>query len=133
MSSRRTLRVAEAIREVVSSAVLFELADPRIKGVTVLCTEVTGDLRHATVYVSVMGSESEQRLALRGLQHAAGFLQSKVAARLQTRFTPTLTFKLDESVKKSVAISRLIDEALAEERKPAEPPAEHDGKDEAVD
>src|SRR5437763_16854169 len=103
MPSHRVLRVAEAIREVVSSAILFELADPRVKGVTVLRAEVTGDLRNAAVFVSVMGTETEQKLAMRGLQHAAGFLQSKVAARLQTRFTPALTFKLDDSVKKSIA------------------------------
>src|SRR2546423_789189 len=67
MPSHRNLRVAEAIREVVSSAILFELADPRVKGVTVLGAEVTGDLRHATVSVSVMGSEAEQALAMRAL------------------------------------------------------------------
>lgn len=113
MPSHRSLRVAEAIREVVSSAILFEVSDPRVRAVTVLRTEVSGDLRSATVYVSVMGSEHEQEVALKGLQHAAGFLQSRVAARLQTRFTPVLTFKRDDSVKKSVAMSRLIDETLA--------------------
>ena len=122
MPSHRPERVAEAIREVVSSAILFELADPRVKAVTVLRAEVTGDLRNATVYVSVMGTEAEQALALRGLQHAAGFLQARVAARLQTRFTPTLTFKRDDSVKKSIAMSRLIDEAIASDRRPAEAP-----------
>ena len=117
MPSHRTLRIAEAIREVVSSAILFQISDPRIKGVTVLNVEVTGDLRHATVFVSVMGTETEQELAMRGLKHAAGYLQARVAARLQTRFTPALTFKLDEGVKKSIEISRLIDEALASDRK----------------
>jgi ribosome-binding factor A len=122
MAAHRNLRVAEAIREVVSSAVLFEVADPRIKGVTVLRAEVTGDFRNATVFVSVLGSEAEQKLALRGLQHAAGFVQKKVAARLQTRFTPTLTFKLDDSVKKSIAMSRLIDEAIASDRHASDEP-----------
>jgi ribosome-binding factor A len=117
MPSHRIERIAEAIREVVSTAILFEVADPRVKGITVLRAEVTGDLRHATVFVTVMGTESEQALALRGLHHAAGFLQSRVAARLQTRFTPTLHFKRDEGVKKSIEISRLIDEALASDRK----------------
>ncbi|HWE35841.1 MAG TPA: 30S ribosome-binding factor RbfA [Isosphaeraceae bacterium] len=117
MPSHRTLRVAEAIREVVSQAILFELADPRIQGVTVLKAEVTGDLRNATVYVTVMGTDSQQELALRGLRHAAGFLQSRVAARLQTRYTPALSFKRDDSVKKSIEISRLIDEAIASDRK----------------
>jgi ribosome-binding factor A len=125
MSSHRVERIAEAIREVVSTSILFELADPRVQGVTVLRAEVTGDLRNATVYVSLMGTEAEQKLALRGLQHAAGFLQSKVAARLQTRFTPVLTFKADEGVKKSIEISRLIDEAIASDRagRPARPEA----------
>jgi ribosome-binding factor A len=122
MPSHRTLRMAEAIREVVASAILFELADPRVKGVTVLGVEVTGDLRNATVLVSVMGTESEQTLALRGLRHATGFLQSRVAARLQTRFTPILSFKKDEGVKKSIEISRLIDEAIASDRKPGAVP-----------
>jgi ribosome-binding factor A len=113
MPSHRSLRMAEAIREVVSSTVLFELADPRVRAVTVLGVEVSGDLRSASVSVSIMGSEAEQELAMKGLRHAAGFLQSRVAARLQTRFTPILTFKRDDSVKKSIAIARLIDEALA--------------------
>ncbi len=116
MPSHRVERVAEAIREVVSTAILFELADPRVKGVTVLRAEVTGDLRNAAVFVTVMGTEAQQKLAMKGLRHAAGFLQSRVAARLQTRFTPALVFKVDEGVKKSVEISRLIDEAIASDR-----------------
>src|SRR3954469_24011235 len=116
MPSHRSLRMAQAIREVVSSAILFEVADPRVRAVTVLGTEVSSDLRHATVHVSIMGTESEQNLAMRGLQHASGFLQSRVAARLQTRFTPVLAFKRDDSVKKSFEIARLIDEAIASDR-----------------
>jgi ribosome-binding factor A len=108
--------MAEAIREVVSTAILFEVADPRIKAMTILRVEVAGDLRHATVFYSVMGTEADQRKAMQGLQSASGFLQSRVAARLQTRFTPILTFKIDDSVKKSIAVSKLIDEALASDR-----------------
>jgi ribosome-binding factor A len=115
MPSHRPERMAEAIREVVASAVLFELNDPRIRGVTVLRAEVAGDLRSAAVHVTVMGTESERRQAMKALTHAAGFLQSKVANRLQTRFTPTLRFKLDEGVRGSIEMSRLIDEALAED------------------
>ena len=94
MSSHRNLRVAQAIREVVASAILFETADPRIRSVTVLRVEVAADLRQATVHVTVMGNQAEQSLALRGLNHAAGFFQSRVADRLQSRFTPVLAFKL---------------------------------------
>ncbi len=117
MPSHRSLRIAEAIREVVASSILFDVADPRVRAVTVLRVEVSGDLHHATVYVSVMGTPSEQQIAMTGLKHAAGFLQARVAARLQTRFTPHLTFKLDEGIKKSIEMSRLIDEALASDRR----------------
>ena len=118
MPSHRSQRIAEAIREVVSTAILFEVADPRVHSVTVLRADVSGDLRHATIYVSIMGSEAEQQRAIKALHHAAGFLQSKVAARLQTRYTPVLSFKLDDSVKKSIALSRLIDEAVASDQRP---------------
>src|SRR5438034_590991 len=102
MKPHRLARVAEVVREVASETILFEMRDPRIKGITVTRTEVSGDLQHAKVYVSVMGSEKEQQLAMHGLRHAAGFVQSKLASRLQTRFTPTIKFVLDEGVKKSI-------------------------------
>jgi ribosome-binding factor A len=117
MPSHRGLRVAEAIREVVATSILFEVADPRVRSVTVLRVEVTGDLRFATVFVSIMGSESERKRSLKGLVHAAGFLQARVAARLQTRFTPVLSFKYDDSVRKSAEIGRMIDDAVASDRR----------------
>lgn len=110
MSSHRLERISEAIREVVSSAILFDVSDPRVRNVTVLGVEVSGDLRNATIYVSVMGSETQQKQSLAGLKHATGYLQAKVAARLQTRFTPVLTFKRDDSVKKSIVVTKLLDE-----------------------
>src|SRR5690349_13002377 len=112
MKTHRLARVAEAIREVASETILFELNDPRVKRVTVTRAEVSGDLQHAKVYVSIMGTEKEQSLTMHGLRHATGFIQSKLARRLQTRFTPVLTFVLDEGVKKSLEITRLINEAL---------------------
>ena len=118
MPSHRSLRVAEAVREVVSSSILFEVSDPRVTGITVLRSEVSSDLRSATVYVSIMGTESEQVLAMKGLRSASGFLQAKVAARLQTRTTPHLTFLVDVGIKRSIEMSRLIDEALAGEINP---------------
>jgi ribosome-binding factor A len=114
MKTHRMARVAEAIREVASQTILFELRDPRVKNVTVTRAEVSGDLQHAKVYVSVMGSKKEQELCLHGLKHAAGFLQSKLARRLQTRFTPQVQFVLDEGVKKSIEMTRLINEALGQ-------------------
>jgi ribosome-binding factor A len=114
MKPHRLERVAEVIREVASETILFELKDPRVRGVTVTRAEVSGDLQHAKVFVSVMGSAAEQKLCLHGLNHASGFIQSKLATRMKTRFTPVIHFILDQGVKNSIEISRLINEALAQ-------------------
>jgi ribosome-binding factor A len=115
MSSRRVARLAEAIRETVSSAVLFSLRDPRIKNVTVIRAEVTPDLRGAKVYVSIMGSERDKALSLQGLDSSRGFLQSKIADRIQTRYTPVLKFVLDEKATDQVSeAARILDELAAE-------------------
>ena len=106
-------KVAEALREIVSTVVLFELKDPRVKNVTVLRAEVAPDLRSARVYVSVMGDEKTQSLSLHGLNAARGFIQSKIADRLGTRYTPVLQFVTDPGVKLSVQASATIREALA--------------------
>jgi ribosome-binding factor A len=111
MSHRRTAKVAQAIRQVVSTAILTELRDPRVKKVTVLNVEVPPDLRSAKVYVSVMGEEREGHLVLRGLQSARGFLQSRIADEIDLRWTPILEFVLDTGVKKSIETSRLLREA----------------------
>jgi ribosome-binding factor A len=108
--------MAEAIREVVANAILFDVADPRVRSVTVLRVEVSGDLRLATVFVSIMGTASERKRVLEGLEHATGFLQSRVAARLQARFTPVLRFKHDDSVKKTAELTNYIDKVMAEDR-----------------
>ena len=118
MSSRRVHKVAEAIREVVSMAILAELKDPRVQDVTVTYVEVSGDLRHAKVHVSVMGDEAKQQLSLRGLKSAAGFLQSRCASRIDTRYTPRIEFLLDQGVKKSIEISRILAEVLPREETP---------------
>ena len=112
MKSHRLARVSEVVREVAASTILFGLKDPRVKGVTVTRAEVSADLQHAKIYVSVMGSEKEQQLTMHGLKSAAGFVQTKLAERLTTRFVPHVTFVLDEGVKKSIETSRLIREAL---------------------
>ena len=112
MKSHRLARVREVIREVASETILFEMKDPRVKGVTVTRAEVTGDLQHAKVFVSIMGSEKEQQLSLSGLQNAAGFLQKKIAERIETRYTPRLTFVLDKGVKNSLEVNRILREVL---------------------
>ena len=110
--SRRLLKAAQAIREVVSMAILTELRDPRVKNVTVISVEVLPDMKSAKVFVSIMGSEKEQQLSLSGLQNAAGFLQRKIADRIETRYTPRLTFVLDKGVKHSLEVARILREVL---------------------
>ncbi|HZZ71460.1 MAG TPA: 30S ribosome-binding factor RbfA [Pirellulales bacterium] len=126
MSGRRVQKVAEAIREVVSMAILTELRDPRVRDVTVTYVEVSADLRIAKVHVSIMGDDKKQQLALRGLQHAAGFFQSKVGDRVQMRFTPQIQFYIDLGVKRSIEIARILREVLPPTAGPLAPSVEPD-------
>lgn len=134
MKSHRLARVNEVVREVAAEAVLFDLKDPRVTGVTVTRAEVSADLQHAKVYVSVMGTEAAQRLTMHGLKASAGFVQSKLAKRLTTRYVPHVTFVLDEGVKKSLEIARLIREEqekdAASRPQPADEPAQPASADE---
>ena len=116
MKHHRQARVSEAIREAASETILFQLRDPRIKFTTVTRAEVSADLQHAKVYVSVMGSERDQSLTLHGLRSAAGFIQSKVGERMKSRFVPVLEFVLDEGIKNSLEVARLLHEEKARQQ-----------------
>lgn len=131
MKQHRLARVAEVVREVASETILFELQDPRIKNVTVTRAEVSADLQHAKVYVSIMGTEKEQDLCMHGLRHSAGFIQSKLGSRLKIRYTPAVKFIKDEGVKKSIEVARLIHEALEQSRPASEASAETEAEDQA--
>ena len=93
-------------------AILTQVRDPRVQRVTVTSVEMDPDMRAATVHVSVMGSQSQQELAIRGLTSSAGFLQACVADRIETRYLPKLKFALDGGVKKSLEIARMLDAVL---------------------
>ena len=95
MPSRRIAKVNRAILETISSAILFELRDPRVKNVTILNVETTDDLKASKVRVGVRGDAKVQSLTLHGLESSRGFLQSKIAERLETRYTPILKFILE--------------------------------------
>ncbi len=112
MVSRRAQKAAEAIRGVVGTSILQEIKDPRVEHVTVTYVEVSDDLRHAKVHVSIMGDDTQQRLCLRGLQSAAGFLQSRIAERIDMRYTPRITFLLDQGVKRSIEIASILRDVL---------------------
>ena len=110
MGGARMRRVDEAVREVLSDAITKDLQDPRVGFVTVTGVKTSPDLRHARVYVSVLGDEDVRSDTLDGLRSAHGFLQGRVAAELKIKHTPTLTFEYDESVDRGMRISQLIDE-----------------------
>ncbi len=95
MPSRRIAKVNRAILEALSAAILFELRDPRVKNVTILNVETTDDLKASKVRVGVRGDAKIQSLTLHGLESSRGFLQSKIAERLETRYTPILKFILE--------------------------------------
>jgi ribosome-binding factor A len=110
-------------------AILTQVRDPRVQDVTVTGVEMAPDMRSAKVVVSIMGSPAKQELALRGLSNSAGFLQAKIAERIDTRYIPKLRFEIDEGVKHSLEIARVLgevlpvsdqDEVLAEESDPAQ-------------
>ena len=109
MPSERLRRVNEAVKEVLSEAV-GELKDPRIGFVTLTAVETSPDLRHARVYVSVLGSEAKRARTLSALAAAHGVLQARVASELRLKRTPQLAFHYDPSVERGVRMSHLIDE-----------------------
>lgn len=102
-------RVDEAVREVLSDAVTSELKDPRVGFVTVTDVKTSADLRHARVYVSVLGSETERSASIDGLQSAHGYLQGRVAQQLHLKHTPQLDFLLDDTAERAARLERLID------------------------
>src|SRR5437762_12920282 len=104
--SDRMRRVNEAVRQVLSEAV-GELKDPRVGFVTVTGVKTSPDLRHARVYVSVLGDEAAREASLDGLRSAHGFLQRRVADELPLKHTPTLNFEYDPSVARGMRISSL--------------------------
>jgi ribosome-binding factor A len=109
MGSDRLRRVDEAVRQVLSDAVTGDLKDPRVGFVTVTAVRTTPDLRHARVFVSVLGDAPEREATLDGLRSAHGFLQRRVAGELRLKHTPTLSFEYDDSVERGMRISQLID------------------------
>jgi len=109
MPSDRLRRVDEAVRQVLSDAVATDLKDPRVGFVTVTGVKTSPDLRHARVYVSVLGDEAAREASLDGLRSAHGFLQRRVASELRMKHTPTLDFAYDDSVERGMRLSELID------------------------
>src|SRR4051794_24704731 len=114
MTGSRMRRVDEAMREVLSGAITSEIKDPRVGFVPVTAVQTSPDLRHARVYVSVLGEEKVRKRSMAGLQSAHGYLQKRVAGELRLKHTPTLEFLYDDSTDRGMRIAELIDEEEAE-------------------
>jgi len=112
MPGDRLRRVNEAVRQVLSDAITQDLKDPRVGFVTVTAVDVSPDLRHARVHVSVLGDASAKEGSLDGLRAAHGFLQRRIAGELRLKNTPTLVFAIDETAERGQRISDLIDREL---------------------
>ena len=106
----RMRRVDEAVRSVLSEAITKDLKDPRVGFVTVTGVKTSPDLRHARVFVSVLGDEHAREASLAGLRSAHGFLQGRLAVELSLKHTPALEFHYDESIDRGMRISQLLSE-----------------------
>ena len=119
MTGDRMRRVDEAMREVLSDAITSEIKDPRVGFVTVTAVETSPDLRHARVFVSVLGDDAQRGRSLDGLQAAHGYLQRRLNEELRIKHTPTLQFLYDDSADRGLRIAELIEEEQQEERGPS--------------
>ncbi len=110
MKADRLRRVDEAVREVLSDAVTREIKDPRVGFVTVTAVQTSSDLRHARVFISVLGDQGVRERSLQGLRSAHGFLQRRVADELRIKNTPTLEFLYDDTVDRGMRIEALLEQ-----------------------
>lgn len=108
--AHRPERLAEAIKQEVSDVIRDELKDPRVGFITVTRVEVSGDLRHAKIYVSVLGPEKEQKDSLEGLKRATGFLRTELGKRIRLRHVPEITFLSDDSIDRGFRVLDLLNE-----------------------
>ena len=115
MRSDRLRRVDEAMREVLSEAVTKEIKDPRVGFVTVTAVDTASDLRHAKVFISVLGDDGVRQRSLDGLRSAHGFLQRRVADELRIKHTPTLEFLYDDSLDRGLRIEALLQQQQDED------------------
>lgn len=129
-NTRRADRVSEAIREEIATFLAEHVKDPRVVGfVTVTGVDVTSDLRHAKVFVSVMGTEAEKEATFEGLASTASHLRSRVGRSLRLRVAPEIQFREDESVQRAARIESLLAGIRTGPAGPDEPSPDPKGED----
>ena len=107
----KTDKLNKRILQLLAAIIEYDLNDPRIKFASVTKVELTDDYRYCTAHISILGDSTRQRTVMRGLQHARGFLQTRLGSKLALRHVPILRLKQDRSIEKSVELSTLIDQA----------------------
>jgi ribosome-binding factor A len=112
MALRKKERLADAIRAEVSRVILFEMTDPRLGFITVTGVDITGDLKTATVKISILGDEKARAITMSVIRHARGYIQKQIGERIVTRFVPIISFAEDDSVRKSIRLSKALRDAM---------------------
>lgn len=121
--SRRAERVSDLIRREVGKILLLEIRDPRLRGlVSVTEVDTSPDLKHARIFVSVLGSEEEKQFAIKGLLAATGYIRRELGERLGLRYVPELAFQLDDSIERGARIMELLKEVAPQEPEDKEKP-----------
>lgn len=114
-----TAKLNTRIQQILSEIILYDMNDPRIKFASVLKVELSKDFRNCKVYISIYGTETEQRTVMRGLEHARGYIQRKMGDRLTMRYIPIINFVQDKSIEKSFEIAKQLDQ-IEQEKKSVE-------------
>lgn len=108
--SHRQGRLAEAIKKEISDMLRNDIKDPRIGFVTITTVDVTSDLRHARVYASVLGGANQQKATGEALNRAVGYIRSEIGRRIRLKYTPEISFHLDNSIERGTRVIRLMEE-----------------------
>lgn len=118
MKERRVQRISSGIKKIISEALISDIKDPRINNTKTSVTDVetTNDLSFSYIYISVFGNEAEKAETLKGFEKAKGFLRKKISSNLDLRHTPTLIFKLDESIEKGINMGKLINKVVENDK-----------------
>ncbi len=111
-SSNRMTRISDEVKREVANVIRMELKDPRVQSMTTVTkATVTNDLKHAKIFVSILGNEKDKEKVLEGLKNASGYIRRQLATKINLRNTPELKFVIDDSLETSFRINKLIEEA----------------------